>query len=498
MDELNYVVNEASIKKAVQTGVPLNITTYTLPHDIEVKIEQTVAAFLRAAGQEKIKDYVTYCVSELAVNAKKANTKRVYFQEKGLDLGRPDDYKTGMLTFKKETMEHLAHYLQLQKDQNLYIKINMYYKANSLQFEVRNNVRITRIEQVRIHEKLSRSRQYNSMEDAFAQIIDDSEGAGLGLVVIVLMLKKMGLGEECFEITDEGKETIARLTIPVDGRQINNITDLTNAIVENINALPQFPQNIINVQRLANDPKSDMADIARMISTDPAMTADILKLVNSAQYMLAKKVNNIAEAATILGLKGIKNLLYSYGTQKILGDDSGDQKALWEHSYKTAFYAYNIVKNFGKDKSVLDDVYVGGILHDMGKIVFSRASSDVINNAKSFCKLHAIPETTFENVTAGMNHAEIGAHIADKWNFPEVVTAAIRFHHDPLAAPVQYRSLVFAVYMANMLTLVEEKEATIEQFESAVLASFGISNKKQIDMILEKFSAGFKASMRGI
>ncbi|MDR0551835.1 MAG: HDOD domain-containing protein [Spirochaetaceae bacterium] len=492
MNDTEYVVDEAQIKKAVQNGMALNIITHTLPHDMEVKIERTIGIFLRAAGQEKLKDYVNYCISELAVNAKKANTKRVYFLEKRLNLANPEDYKTGMMTFKQDTLDNIAHYLKLQKDNDFYVKINMLYKTDKLLFEVRNNAQISRIELVRIHERLSRARQYNSMEDAFSQVLDDSEGAGLGLVVMVLMLKKMGLSEDCISVTGQGNETIASLSIPLEQAKINNVTELTKIIVDNITTLPQFPRNIITVQQRASDPKSDMADIARFISTDPAMTADMLKLVNSAQYMMAKKVNNIAEAVTIIGIKGIKNLLYSYGTQKLIGDDSPEQKALWEHSYKTAFYAYNLVKNLAQDKSIIDDVYVGAILHDMGKIVFSRSTPDIADKVRLFCEERAIPTNTLEDVAAGMNHAEIGALLAEKWNFPDIVTAAIRYHHDPLSAPAKYKSLVYAVYLANMMCLIDDGGILPGQLESAVLPSFGISKPEQIEMVLKKFREGFE------
>ncbi|WP_342632991.1 hypothetical protein [Leadbettera azotonutricia] len=75
------VVDEAKVKKAVQSGIPLTVTTFTLPHEIEMYIEQVIAVFLKQVDQEKLKDYIVYCVQELAVNAKKANTKRVYFIE---------------------------------------------------------------------------------------------------------------------------------------------------------------------------------------------------------------------------------------------------------------------------------------------------------------------------------------------------------------------------------------------------------------------------------
>ncbi|MDR1419148.1 MAG: HDOD domain-containing protein [Treponema sp.] len=486
------VVDETKVKKAVQSGIPLTITTFTLPHEIELYIEQVITVFLRLVNQEKLKDYIVYCVQELSVNAKKANTKRVYFNERGLDLSNPDDYKEGMTNFKENTLNNIAHYLQLQKDQGLYIKLIFQIKNNIVHIEVRNNVAVTKTELIRIHDKLARSRQYNNLEDALSQVLDDSEGAGLGLVILVLMLKKMGLDEHCFDITGTDKETIARIVIPLEQTQVESYSVLSETIVNNVNSLPQFPENILMVQKLINDPKSDMSDIARQISMDPALTADLLKIVNSAQYMLSKKVDSISEAVKMVGIRGIKNLLYSYGTQKVLGDDTADKKVLWEHSYKTAFYAYNLVKNFKKDNNLLDDAYVGGILHDMGKIIFSNVHPDLLDKIKNFCAEKNLPSSTFEDLAAGLNHAGIGALIAEKWNFPEGLVAAIRFHHDPESAPKDTRNLVDTVYLANMFCEYEAGNVAFDQFDFPILENYGIHTKKQVDGLLERFRQGFK------
>ncbi|MDR1318818.1 MAG: hypothetical protein LBJ90_04265, partial [Treponema sp.] len=222
------VVDESKIKKAVQSGIPLTITTFTLPHEIEVYIEQVITVFLKQVDQEKLKDYIVYCVQELAVNAKKANTKRVYFAERGLDLSNPNDYKEGMVNFKENTLNNIAHYLQLQKEKGLYIKLILQVKKNIIHIEIRNNVMPTKIELIRIHDKLARSRQYENLEDALSQVLDDSEGAGLGLVILVLMLKKMGLDEDCFDIVGTEKETIARIVIPLDQTRVENLSILSD------------------------------------------------------------------------------------------------------------------------------------------------------------------------------------------------------------------------------------------------------------------------------
>ena len=185
---------------------------------------------------------------------------------------------------------------------------------------VRNNVEITRKEQIRVFDRLARSRAFSSLEEAFATVLDSSEGAGLGIVILVLMMKKIGLSEDCFSIDSDGGETTATITIPFSEVHLEQLDALTQLLVREIETLPQFPENIVTLQRLLADPNHEISDIAREISVDPSMTADLLKLVNSAQFMLPKRVDNIVEAVKLVGTKGVRNLLYSYGTQKVLGE----------------------------------------------------------------------------------------------------------------------------------------------------------------------------------
>jgi len=488
---IELIVDEEKIRKAIQSGIPLTITTYTLPKEIEEYIERVVEAFLRQSGQSRLRDYIVYCVQELVVNARKANTKRIYFIERGLNINDPAEYELGMKDFKEETYSRIEHYLQMQKEKGLYIKVILQIKRNTINIEIRNNVKATRLEQIRIHDKLARSRQYDNLEDALSQVLDNSEGAGLGLVILALMLKKIGLDDESFIVKTTEKITAANISIPLNKTLVENFSILSREIVDNINSLPPFPENILQIQKLISDPTSDMPIIARQISMDPALTADLLKLVNSAQYMLSKKVDNISEAVKLVGIKGIKNLLYSYGTQKVLGDDTADKKQLWDHSYKTAFYAFNVAKNFKHDNSLLDDVYVGGILHDMGKIIFSNVHPELLDKINRFCSEKNLPSSTFEDLSAGMNHAELGALIAEKWNFPERLICAIRFHHDPSSAPKDQRDLVDAVYLANMFCEYEKNNISFDNLDQSVLDNFGFKNARQVEKLFKRLSSGF-------
>jgi len=220
MSAPELVVDVAKIRKAVHSSIPLTITTYTLPHEVEVYMEQVIDIFLNELGQTKIKDYVSYCLRELAVNAKKANTKRVYFDLQGLNINDPVEYEEGMRSFKADTLENINFYLQKQKEKQYYIKIIFLARGTNIIIEVHNNAEMTKTEFMRVQDKIARSRKYTSFEEAMAKVLDSSEGAGLGLVILVLMLKKIGLEEDCFEIKVENGETIARLNIPVNATKV--------------------------------------------------------------------------------------------------------------------------------------------------------------------------------------------------------------------------------------------------------------------------------------
>jgi len=486
------VVDETKIKKAILSGVPFTLTSFTLPREAEAYIEEILSLFLKYAGKEDLRDYIVYSVLELAANAKKANTKRVYFTENHLDISKKYDYSIGMENFKENTLSNISHFLQLQEKNGLYIRLVLQLKGDLILIEIRNNAIAVSTEMDRIHDRLTRSRQYKSLDEVFSQVIDDSEGAGLGLIILVLMLKKIGLKEDCFEIGSNEKETVARLRIPMDQVNVENVYGLSQAIVNNIDSLPHFPENIIEIQRLLDNPDAGMSAIARQMSMDPALTADLLRIVNSAQYMLTKHIENISEAVKMVGLRGIRNLLYSYGSQLILGSDSTEKKELWEHSYKTAFYAHSLVNKFKQDKILLDFAYVSGILHDIGKIIFSNVHPDLLNKLRNFSTERKIPKSTLENLSAGMNHAGIGALIAEKWNFPEELVAAIRYHHNPSASPADYRTLVDSVYLADMFCEYEKGNVAFEQIETDSLKNFDITTKQQLDALLKQLKAGLK------
>lgn len=489
-------VDTQKILQAARSGIPITVKTYTLPHETETQLEEVLAVFLSEMGQDKLRDPLAYCLREIAVNAKKANTKRVYFQEKGLKLNSDSDYQAGMEKFKQETLDNIDYYLKKQKEAGLYIKITFHARGNELVITVANNSEINKKEQIRVYDRIARSRAFDSLEEALTTVLDDSEGAGLGIVILVLMLKKIGLDEDAFDIDSRDGETIAELSIPMSEVRSENLDLISHQLAKYIEGLPRFPENITNLQKAISDPDSELHEIARQISTDPALTADLLKVVNSAQFMLPKRVDNIVEAVKLVGLRGLRNLLYSYGTQKILGVDTPETKELWQHSYRTAFYAYNLTKNITRKKHLIDDVYVGGILHDMGKIIFSSVHPEVHGKMEAFCREKGLSIELFEDLANGVNHAEIGAIVAENWNFPDALVNAIKYHHHPVDAPEEFQEVALAVYMANTLCHYKEDHLSFDQIVVPALREFRMQSEADLLKIEERLTEAFDQDAR--
>ena len=131
-------VDRSKIRMAIETGVPLSITTYTIPHGVEVYMTEVLTVFLTELNQKQMIEYLSYCVSELITNAKKANTKRVYFKTKNLNINEPSEYAKGMATFKDDTMQNIHHYRGrfFQKEENEDCSLN--HRQHKLCFHLLN------------------------------------------------------------------------------------------------------------------------------------------------------------------------------------------------------------------------------------------------------------------------------------------------------------------------------------------------------------------------
>lgn len=488
-------IDSEKIKTAIRTGIPISIKTYTLPHDMEVYMGEILSLFLTELNQPHMIQYLTYSLNELVVNAKKANTKRIYFQEKNLDIFSLDDYNIGMKTFKNDTLNNIKYYLQKQKDAGLYVKLILQIQNNTIKIEVKNNSKITPFELERINQKLAQAKQFDSIQDALTTVLDDSEGAGLGLVILILMLEKIGMTKENFQTITNETETITRITLPLSEEIQNEINTISEEFSNAIQDLPQFPQNIEKLNKLLDSDDSKISEIANQISNDVALTGELLKTVNSAAFALQTPCSSISDAVKMIGTRGIKNMLYSIGSLNIFAAQTKKNEDLWKHSYQVAFYSYNLAKNLCKNNSlVIEDSFVCGLLHDMGKVIFETNCPEYIDNVKKICKDKITSLDLFEKIISGVNHGEIGAKIAEKWNFPESIINVIRFHHSPGNAPEAAKTLTTIIYIADLMVHYHNSDIQYSQIDKNILKQFNITCESQFQQIAEKLKNVFENS----
>jgi HD-like signal output (HDOD) protein len=480
-------IDLGTIQQSVSKSIPVTFKLRSFTRDQHGVLDRILEIFLSELGLEGIQETLSYCTKELLVNAHKAVAKRTYFQRKGLSITDPDDYKNGMKQFLFYLQNNAAEGAQQPADGDSDLVLTIHATGGVLIIRVSNRGELTHEEYTRISERIVKARGYTSFYEALSSVRDVTEGAGLGIVILVQFLKRIGLGEEAFSIESEEGSTTASIEIPVNQVQLDKIRALAEVVARDIDSLPHFPENVMILLSMTKDPKSQVNTLAKKISADPTLTADLLRLVNSAYFMLPRRVIDILEAVKLIGLKGLQNLLLSYGTQKVLGQTYRHMRSLWDHSYQTALYAYLLARSLKRSYSLLDDVYVTGILHDLGLIVVAYLHPSLQKKIRDFCNEKNIPLKVLEDFSYGLNHADTGGLIAAKWNFPDQLVEGIKYHHEPLNAPLRHKDVVFCVYLANMMSNIERELVTFEQIEKPILKDFGIENEAHFAKIHEQF-----------
>jgi putative nucleotidyltransferase with HDIG domain len=214
------------------------------------------------------------------------------------------------------------------------------------------------------------------------------------------------------------------------------IDNKVQVVVSNIRNLPTPPIVFNQIQKAINDPNVSAAQIASILSEDPAMSVKVLKLTNSAFYGLSREVDSVKQAVVIIGLEAIKNLVLSASVLDMFKGkhiDQEYQERFWRHSLATGICARLIARRIQTRGMVdPDTAFSSGLLHDVGKMVLS---CHLPAEHKAFMEARASDPATMdwelENKVLGFNHAQVGGFLATTWNLPEKLANSITYHHVP-------------------------------------------------------------------
>ncbi len=230
-----------------------------------------------------------------------------------------------------------------------------------------------------------------------------------------------------------------------------------------IKDIPIMPQVATKILQLKEESlEISFKELENIILIDPALTSKILKVANSALYARQREIINLQQAITLLGFKMIKSLVLLvcasniYGTsEKKTGPFSDQVKSkstqigMWRHLVLTAFVSRHLTQKLGDDEKS-ESIFIAGLLHDIGRIVFLLNASDAYETYLE--RVASEPEGDIlgiEKSIFGSTHQEVGKIVLQRWNFPDELIDAISHHHsEQIDSP--YRRIIEIVGLANI------------------------------------------------
>ena len=265
-------------------------------------------------------------------------------------------------------------------------------------------------------------------------------------------------------------------------------------IERQINNLPAFSVVVSKVLRVVDNPISSARDIEKVVKYDQVLASKILKMANSAYYGYAGKISTLSQGVVILGLNTLRALLLTVSASKIMNKKllgyRLEEGRFWEHSVLTALGSRDLANKLRYKNP--EEAFVGGLLHDIGKLVLDRHVLKNRGIIEDIINKEGVPLTEAEREVLGINHANVGRRMAEKWNFPPVLSEVINFHHEPERAR-ENKELVAVVSIINavslgLTTLSEEETFSSANIKPETLSILNLSNVglEEIKILMER------------
>lgn len=258
--------------------------------------------------------------------------------------------------------------------------------------------------------------------------------------------------------------------------------DALGRLVGRLEHLPSLPSLYVEIVERLRDPEVCTDDVAAVVARDVAMTAKMLKLVNSAFFGLGQPIANPAEAVSYLGIETIKSLVLTmhaftqFEESAVSAEFMGQ---LWSHSLEVAAAARTIIGSEHLGRRIEEQAFGAGMLHDVGKLILMCNLPDECAVAQRLAEQESIALWEAETRVLGASHADVGGYLLGLWGLPAPVVEAIALHHTPGSSPIPALGPLTAVHAANVLTAPENSVAAILRgnLNSEYLESIGCASR---------------------
>ena len=236
---------------------------------------------------------------------------------------------------------------------------------------------------------------------------------------------------------------------------------MINKIEKFIDKMPSLPTTVTRVMEICDDPATSPADLNRVVSLDPVLMGKVMQLINSAYYSRPNKITSLVRAIILLGLNTVKNLALSTA---VLGNLSSQDRneilnmdGFWEHSLCAGVISKKIAALIKFDPKRHEEFFIAGLLHDIGKIPMTSCFPQEYLAAISNSDRNKTTLNKVENQLFKFDHQKTGSFVADHWKIEGAIKDAITYHHDLADYQGENRTLVFAVAVADYLSLYLER-----------------------------------------
>jgi putative nucleotidyltransferase with HDIG domain len=263
--------------------------------------------------------------------------------------------------------------------------------------------------------------------------------------------------------------------------------------------LPTLPTIYMKLSRLLNVEDSSIRMISNIISEDPAIAAMVLKIVNSAAYGFYNKIGDLQHAVVILGLNEIKNLVLATSMYKVVKDfkssSAFDMQEFWKHSIGCAISA-RVLAETAYIKNP-EDVFTGGLLHDIGKLIHAAYLREEFNSVVTDIVETGSQMSESEKKILGFDHAQTGSALAEKWRLPKKTVNMIAHHHLSYIPDTLTREIA-AVHIGNTLCVAlrmgssGEKRVPIVNQKAWEILDLGLSD---LEYVVQRSTKLFEESV---
>ncbi len=267
-------------------------------------------------------------------------------------------------------------------------------------------------------------------------------------------------------------------------------------LVSKIDELPPLPTLVTRALDMLSDPGVDIKAVEKVIGMDQSLVSKLIKISNSALFGGLNRVESLQQALTRLGAKTTKGLVLSASMQSyFLKSNPGMQTwgpFLWQHAAECGLAARRIAAAAGYDDS--EKAFVGGLLHDIGKLVLLLVSADSYRQIQNLKKREALTDLAAERALIGTDHAEIGERLMEKWKMPASAKVCVKYHHHienagaaaPLAAITAYANHLSHLHGTQLQWFVPDPEAISDELARTLKLSHD-ANEALVESVVADF-----------